>query len=47
MDQEPFQNVGVATQMRAPHATGFIEMRVGTLQPYVPGVRLGRLIVVA
>ena len=34
MDQEPFENVGMAAQMGAPHAPGFIEMRVGAFQPF-------------
>lgn len=31
--EEPFQDVRVAAQMDAPHATGFVEMRVRSFQP--------------
>ena len=34
MNQETLQNVGVATQMRAPHATRVIDVREGAFDPF-------------
>ena len=36
VDQEPFQHVDVATQVRAPHRPGLVEVRVRTFQSLAP-----------
>ena len=36
MNQQALEDIGVATQMRAAHSTGVIEMREGAFDPLTP-----------